>query len=101
MAPAVCLDPAKAQKNLIRTPNLLRNHEQRRASADKLCLGGYPASHTRLVQRILNGTLPFLRLKQDRAAAAKCLARHILSALTVVFMSGIIVPYENIVDRVS
>ena len=52
MAPAVCLDPAKAQKNLIRTPNLLRNHEQRRASADKLCLGGYPASHTRLVQRI-------------------------------------------------
>jgi hypothetical protein len=33
---------------------LLRNHEQRRASAGKLCLGRYPASHTRLVQRILS-----------------------------------------------
>src|SRR3954454_18017875 len=53
MTPAVCLDPAKAQKNLIRTPNLLRNHAQRRASAGKLCPGRYPASYSRLVQRIL------------------------------------------------
>ena len=64
----MCLDPAKAQKNLIRTPNSLRNHEQRRASADKLCLGGYPASHTRLVQRIPKETLP---LHRDA-----CLASH-------------------------
>src|SRR3954447_19232647 len=52
ITPAVCLDPAKAQKNLIRTPNSLQNHEQRSASAGKLCLGRYPTSHTRLLQRI-------------------------------------------------
>ena len=56
MTPAVCLDPAKAQKKPnpidIRTPNLLRNHEQRHTSAGKLSLGRYSASHTRLVQRI-------------------------------------------------
>jgi hypothetical protein len=58
MTPAVCLDPAKAQKKPNQTPNLLRNHEQRRASAGKLCLGRYPASHTRLVQRIPSTVAP-------------------------------------------
>jgi hypothetical protein len=33
---------------------LLKNHEQRRARAGKLGLDRYPASHTRLVQRILS-----------------------------------------------
>ena len=33
---------------------MLKNHEQRRARAGKLGLDRYPASHTRLVQRILN-----------------------------------------------
>src|SRR3954466_13582213 len=57
ITPAVCLDPAKAQKNLIRTPNSLQNHEHWRASAGKLCLGRYPTSYTRLLQRILSKTI--------------------------------------------
>src|SRR4051794_10507657 len=56
MTPAVCLDPAKAQKNLIQTPNSLQNHQQRRASAGKSCLGRYPANHARLLQRIPRGS---------------------------------------------
>src|SRR4051812_43909583 len=54
MTPAVCLDPAKHRKNLIQTPNSLQNHQQRRASAGKSCLGRYPANHARLLQRILS-----------------------------------------------
>jgi hypothetical protein len=76
MTPAMCLDPAKAQKNLIRTPNSLQNHEQRRASAGKLCLSRYPASHAGFVQRIpkdggldrqASETNITLRMPQDRA----------------------------------
>src|SRR3954447_15901134 len=70
ITPAVCLDPAKAQKNLIRTPNSLQNHEQRRASAGKLCLGRYPTSHTRLLQRI-----PKLLLVEYNTLRAEILRR--------------------------
>ena len=52
MMPAVCLDPAKAQKKPNPGPEFSPNHEQRRASAGKLCLRRYPTSHTGLVQRI-------------------------------------------------
>jgi hypothetical protein len=52
MMPAVCLDPAKAQRKPNPNPEFSPNHEQRRASAGKLCLRRYPASHTRLVQHI-------------------------------------------------
>jgi hypothetical protein len=52
MTPAMCLDPAKAQKKPNPTPNSLQNHEQRRASAGKSCVGRYTISYTRFLQRI-------------------------------------------------
>jgi hypothetical protein len=44
----MCLDPAKAQKKTNPTPNSLQNHEQRRASAGKSCVGRYLASHAKI-----------------------------------------------------
>jgi hypothetical protein len=58
MTPAMCLDPAKAQKKPNPTPNSLQNHEQRRASAGKSCVGRYTISYTRFLQRILNWARP-------------------------------------------